>query len=448
VTSEAEIAASGVARAQPASLRGIYKWYVVFLLFLAYASNMADRQVVGILAEPVRRELHLLDWQMGFLAGPAVAFFYAILGIPCAYVADRVNRVRFLSVCLAVWSGLTILGGVALNFVQLALTRVGVSIAEAGGTPCSSSIIADYFSPEQRPRAMGFFASASSVGVFISFAIGGIVSETFGWRGAFVAAGLPGVVLGLMVFLTVREPQRGAADDLPAEALAQPLFATIRHLWSIGLYRRVVIAGACVASCVLVINSWGPSFIIRKFHVGAGEVGLLLGGGLGLMGGVSIALGGIICAALLKRGIHAPLRFAGLMQLIAMPCLFFAITTDDYRLAILGFSLAYGVQHFYTPMFWVVAQNYAPTNMRAMAAALGILIAALVGQGVTPLVIGVLSDAMRQSLGARSLQSALLMLPVLSILAAFLYFRTAALARAAAPGIPRHDKGATIGEPA
>jgi len=419
-----ETAAAGEAQA-PSGLRAIYRWYVVFLLFLAYASSVADRQVVGILAEPVQRELHLLDWQMGFLTGPAVAFFYALLGIPAAYVADRAHRVRFLSACLVVWSGLTMLGGVALNFAQLALTRAGVSISEAGGTPASSSIIADYFPPRERPRAMGFFASAASIGVFVSFAIGGVVSERFGWRGAFFAAGLPGVILALLFLLTVREPQRGATDDLVAEAHAQPLLATIRRLLGITLYRRVTLNGACVASCILVVNAWGPAFIIRKFHVSTGAVGVLLGSGLGLMGGACIALGGFICATLLKRGIQAPLRFVGAVQIIAIPCLLFAITVDDYRLAILGFSLAYGLQHFYVAVFWLVAQNYVPTHMRAMAGALGILIAALIGQGVTPLVVGALSDALRQSLGDRSLQSALFLLPVLSLLAGYLYFRTA-----------------------
>jgi len=413
----------------PAAGHAVYRWYVVLLLFLAYACSVADRQVVGILAEPVRRELHLHDWQMGFLTGPAVAFFYALLGIPCAYVADRTHRVRFLSACLAVWSVLTMLGGVAVSFAQLALTRVGVSISEAGATPCSSSIIADYFTPRERPRAMGFFASAASIGVFISFAIGGAISERFGWRGAFVAAGVPGAVLSLLFLMTVREPRRGATDEVGADVRTLSIIATIRHLWGIGLYWRVVTAGACVASCILVMNSWGPSFIIRKFHVGAADVGLLLGAGLGLTGGVCIAVGGLICSALLKRGVQAPLRFVGVMQILAIPCLLFAIRTPDYHLAIIGFSLAYGVQHFYAPMFWVVAQNYAPTDMRAMAAALGILIAALVGQGVTPLVIGVLSDALSASLGARSLQSALLLLPALSTIAAVLYFRTAARVR-------------------
>lgn len=403
-------------------------WLVLAVLALIYVCNVADRLLLSILAQSIKTELQLSDWQIGLLVGPAIAFFYAILGIPMAYVADRVNRVRFLAFCLALWSLFTAAGGLARTALQLALTRIGVSAVEAGGSPASSSILADYFPARSRPTAMGIYAGASAIGVVVSFAVGGILNAAFGWRWTLAAAGVPGLLLALLLPALVREPARGSQDHSAAgQALPRlpprALFASIIQLWRLRFYRQVSIAAGVCNFCFTVIITWSPSLVMRKFSTTSDHTGLSLGIGLAICGSAAAIVAGRVTSALAKSGMAKPLRISAWLQLCSAPLMLGALLTPNLPLCVALICLAYGFQTFFVPIYWSVSQSHVPPNQRALATALTLLAIAIGGHGVAPPVIGALSDLFRPSMGKASLEVAIGVGLSVNLVAAWLFLR-------------------------
>jgi predicted MFS family arabinose efflux permease len=210
--------------------RGWYRHYVLFVLMLVYVANFIDRQVLSILLEPIKREFGVSDSVLGLLAGPTFAIFYATIGLPLAYAADRMNRRNIIAASLAVFSVMTALCGLAAQFWQLALARIGVGIGEAGTSPQSHSMIADLYRPDERVGALTVLGIAPFIGIAIALLAGGWISQHYGWRTAFLIAGLPGVALALLVVLTIGEPARGASENLAA-AHPPRIGETLRFLW-------------------------------------------------------------------------------------------------------------------------------------------------------------------------------------------------------------------------
>ena len=190
-----------------------YRYYVLALLTLGYVFNFVDRQVMTILLEPIKAEFGATDTQMGLLSGLAFALFYATLGLPVARLADRWSRTKVLSISMTTWSAVTALCATATGFWHLALLRVGVGIGEAGGTPPSQSLLADYFAPERRAFAQGILATAPNIGILVGLFGGALIAEAFGWRTVFLVFGIPGVALALLIYLTVREPEKVARPE-------------------------------------------------------------------------------------------------------------------------------------------------------------------------------------------------------------------------------------------
>lgn len=405
-------------------------WYVVALLFGVYLMNMADRQIVGILAQDIKRDLTLTDAQLGFLSGPAIGLFYALLGIPMAYAADRIHRVRFIAACLAIWSFFTILGGRVTSFVQLALTRVGVSVAEAGASPSSVSLIADLFPAERRGTAMAVWTSASTVAIFVSFAIGGVVNEMLGWRNTFLAAGIPGLLLALLMVATVREPVRGASDAVTAPKAEAGLFASIALLWRIRPFRQMVFAVSLCNFCVFAMLSWAPSHAMRSFDLESGAVGGVMGTGIALAGGTMMVLSGIVTDWLNRGGLHRAALLVAVMMGVSATAFAIALMADDFTTFSIFFLMGYAALMTNPPVSWVILARYSPPEMRAMATAVQLLLIALTAMVPAPLVIGQASDLLRPAYGDASLGYALLIAPVAVVLAALQWAQTAATIRA------------------
>jgi MFS family permease len=198
---------------EAAARPSVRRYYVLGLLTLIYALNFLDRTIFNVLIEPIKKEFALSDTTMGLLAGFGFVLFYSLLGIPIARLADRFNRRNIDSIALAFWSAMTVFCGMAQSVTTLALARIGVGIGESGGTPASQSIIADLFSKNERPRALGIYAIGTYLGVFLGYFIGGYVNQHYGWRMAFYTAGLPGIALAAVLWLTMSEPKRGAMAE-------------------------------------------------------------------------------------------------------------------------------------------------------------------------------------------------------------------------------------------
>ena len=249
------------------------RWYVLAVLTVVYALNIADRFSISTLIEPIRLELQLSDSGIAFLTGVALALFYVTVGLPIAALADRANRRNILAIAIAVWSGMTALCGLAQNYSQLLLARFGVGIGEAGGTPPSTSILADKFPAAQRPMALTIFALGACLGAWLGSSVAGAAAERGGWRAAFLVLGIPGLIAALIVSLTVREPRRGQLDAASASLRAGTLAASLRF---IATQRSAVhlLAGGSVAT----LWSWGlmwwtPAFLQRLHHMTVGQAG-------------------------------------------------------------------------------------------------------------------------------------------------------------------------------
>ena len=254
-----------------------HRWYVLAVLFAVYTVSYLDRQILVILAEPIKREFYLKDWQLGFLTGTAFALFYATLGIPIARLADRWHRVNILAASLAIWSAMTSLCAFSASFLQLAAVRIGVGIGEAGGSPPSVSLLSSYFERHERATAMAIYSLGTTVGILCGFVIGGWVGQVYGWRAAFLVAGLPGVALSQALKLTVTEPRSRIPGGFVSHANAPGVLETVRVLASSRAGR--LLNGAAVAASITFngFMAWLPVYMIREFSLTTREVGTKIG---------------------------------------------------------------------------------------------------------------------------------------------------------------------------
>jgi MFS family permease len=190
----------------------IQRWYVLLMMVLVYTLSIADRYVISTVLEPIRLELQLSDSGIAFLTGVSLALFYVVLGFPISWLIDRSNRRNIIAFCVIAWSVMTTACGLSRNYLQLLLSRIGVGIGEAGGTPGANSIISDYFPASKRPMALTVFSLGAPIGAWIGADIAGVVNDHYNWRTVFLVLGIPGVIIGLLIFFTVREPRRGQLD--------------------------------------------------------------------------------------------------------------------------------------------------------------------------------------------------------------------------------------------
>lgn len=246
-------------------------YFVLGLLILIYTFNILDRQIVSILAQPIKADLGLSDTQLGLLTGLAFAFFYSIFGIPVGWLADRYGRVRIMACACIVWSVFSTACGFAQNFAQLTVARMGVGVGEAGGAPPSYSLISDYFPPERRAMAIGLFSFGAPLGILIGTALGALVAEEFGWRAAFYVVSLPGVAIALILWLVVKEPRAGRLDAVPSAAVGA-LAPAIGRFFANPVLWRVSLAGGLSSFVTYGLLNWLPSFLMRSKGMELGEV--------------------------------------------------------------------------------------------------------------------------------------------------------------------------------
>jgi len=277
------------------------RWGVLTVLFFVYLTSSVDRLIVSIAGEPIKNEFGLTDWQLGVLNGLAFSLLYAGLGLPLARLADRGNRVTIITVCLAIWSGMTALCGLALNFTQLVLCRLGVGVGEAGCLPASHSLISDYFPRSQRTTALAIFGIGLPLGGMIAMGAGGMIIDWFGWRRAFVLLGLPGLLLVLVTRLLIQEPP-GSGDETRGHAVGSAhggayedtLLHTLLFLARSAAARNILIGMTLATFFSSPASSFIAPYMARSFGLSYLHIGLILG--IALMGGIALStfLGGII----------------------------------------------------------------------------------------------------------------------------------------------------------
>ncbi|HAD83629.1 MAG TPA: MFS transporter [Brevundimonas sp.] len=426
---EAAKAQAGTVEAQTASPG--YRYYVLGILILIYMLNFLDRQIIGILAAPLKAEFNLSDSQFGLLGGLAFALLYSTLAIPIAWLADRFSRVWIMTGALTLWSGFTALCGLAGGFGSLFLCRMGVGIGEAGGVAPAYSLIADYFPKSQRARALAAYAFGIPLGMAAGTLVGGLLAATYGWRTAFIVVGVLGVLVAPVLRLTVKDPRRGGLDIEPDAAAAAPVEtpkappfkAVVRTLAPKPSFWLLAFGAASSSVCGYGVAAWLPSFFMRSFGLTLSQTAWYYSA-IVLVGGVAgIWLGGAMADRLGRTSKGAYPLTPAIAFLISVPCFILAMNSGAVvgavmpgsdpngfaalALAFLIFLIPTGLNLTWLGPITAAVQHLASPTMRTTASALFLLINNLLGIAVGIYYFGWMSDMLRPTFGEESLRWAI-----------------------------------------
>ena len=417
----------------PAKSGAGYRSYVLFLLTCVSIMNYVDRALIGILSPAIKQDLQLSDWELGLLKGMAFAVFYTLLSIPIARLADKHNRVSIVGLALATWSGFTVVSGLVVNLVQLALARFAVSIGEAGGTAPMHSIISDYFPKDMRAKALAIVGMGVPLGAGLGFLAGGGISQVYGWRVAFIAMGLPGIILAVLLTLTVREPVRGAHDNaMGADAFSGPqasgftlFLSALKHLWAIPTWRLIVIAVAAATFSSAATGAWIVDLFARAhpdYQIGIVLAVLGLSIGIGFTGGTF--LGGWLVERLsvANKAMYGIVPAAALA--VNVPATLIWIWFDDPVMALIMQSVGAATVGFYFGPCYALIQSLAPVSIRTMSTAIFFLIVNIIGLGLGPTLVGAVSNLLAPAYGdAVGLRVGLTLVTLTSAYSAFVFWR-------------------------
>lgn len=405
-----------------------YRNYVVALIWLVLLLRFVDLQIIAVLLESIKKEFNFSDTQLGLLSGIAFALFYATLGVPIAWLADRYNRRNIIAVAIGVWSFMTALCGMATGFVSLFLARVGVGVGEAGGMPPSYSLISDYFSPAKRGTIFALLNSSVPLGVFVGFMVGGWVNEYHGWRAAFMVVGVPGVLVALLIRFTLREPPRGFSDNRKSPITALRFKDTLKYLLHLRSYRHIVLATSIITLGAIGSGIWIPSFFIRIHGMGIAEVGTWLAFIYGGGGAIGTMLGGVLADGLSRRTGDQRwyMWLCAIATICILPFAFFVYLWPNPVQALMVHIGTTILMHMFMGPAYGTVQNLAGVQLRAMAAALNLLFVNLIALGLGPLFIGMASDYFNAQFGVNALRYSILTVVVIAFSWASVHFYLAA----------------------
>jgi predicted MFS family arabinose efflux permease len=420
-----------------------YRYYVLIMVTVVSMVNIADRLIMSILMEDIKAEFHLSDTQVGLLVGLAFALFYALMSFPIARWADVGNRKNILSLAVILWSGMTALCGAAVGFYSLFFARLGVGVGEAGGSPPAYSLIADYFKPSERARAMGVYMVGAALGTGGGLIIGGILGEMLGWRTTFLVLGIPGVLLGLLFFFTVKEPQRGRLDAGEAkDKQAKDINKTLKSLAANPVFIRISVSFAMLTMIGYAMAFWLAPIMLRNFDVSLGKVGLYLGLTYIAAGIPAPLIGGYLTDYMAKRDARWLAWVPAIAIVIVSVALWFCVMADSFEVFLSFFVLAYFVFMIPQGASLSLLQSSLGAGERAVGASFALIINSLIGAALGPLLVGMLSDAMAADYGVKSLNYALIIVSIgASIIGSIFYLWTArAMSAELVPDIEPDDE--------
>lgn len=398
------------------------RWYSLGILVLIYATMHMDRQIVTLLLEPIRLEFGLSDSQLGFLAGMSFAISFAVAGIPLGMLIDRLPRVRLLAGLMTIWSGLTLLCAFAGSYAALVAARIGIGAAESGGSPASSSLIGDLFGRKERPLAFGIYHTGTQIGSIIGFAAAAIVAQMYGWRAAFLLAGLPGLLLMIVLLSSVREPRRGgmdapaARDSKPQQAVVAAKFGeTLRFIWSqraqVHVFTGIVIAMSVTSG----LSAWLAPMMMRGYGVSLKTAGLAMAFGISSCGVLGALSGGWLASKLGARNPANLPRLTAFAMFLTVPPVVIGILSDHFAVTVGGFALQHFANSMIVAVGFVLALELTQTRMRGTTMALLLVLTNMFGYGLGPQIVGWLSDGMRPAFGADALPYAMVMLAMANL---------------------------------
>jgi len=418
-----------------------YRTLVLSMLVLVYAFNFLDRQIIGILAEPIKAEFGLSDKQMGLLLGPSFAILYAVLGVPIAWLADRKSRAWIMTIALALWSGMTALCGVAGSFTQLFMARIGVGVGEAGGVAPAYSLISDFTPPEKRGRALAAYSFGIPIGSAIGIIFGGVISTILDWRWAFIIVGLMGIAIAPIFRFIVREPARGHYD--PPSSNIKP--ASIKQVGQTIFKKRsfwFMSFGAASSSMMgYGLFGWMASYLVRSFGDELPEffswlpswmlpetptpvlyAAYFYGTIILLSGILGMWLGGSLSDKFGNKSKRAYVLVPTIAFAIILPFYILGLISNNLLVVFFALMIPTGLGLVWLGPVLAAIQGIAPPNMRASAAALFLLINNLIGIALGPFLIGVISDSLSVKYGDESLRYSILAGTIFYVIAAMLLY--------------------------
>ncbi len=409
-----------------------YALFVASFLALVYTFNFMDRQIMSVLQEPIRRELGLSDTQLGLLTGLSFAIFYTAFGIPVAWLSDRTRRVGIMAVACGIWSLATAGCGLARSFAQLAVARVLVGAGEAGGSPPSYSLISDYFPPSRRGTGLAIYSLGVPIGSALGVALGGWVAASHGWRAAFVAVGLPGLLLAALMPIVVREPRRGGLDA-PSEGVAEragaaSLVQAIRAFLADPILVRTAISSGLSAFAGYAMLSWNPSFLARVKGMQLSEIAHYYSLIIGVTGLIGTFAAGWLVDRLGRRDRRWYAWLPAIAFGLGLPAFLGLLWAPSWPVA-LGFITVLGLLgNMYLAPALAVVQNAAAPSRRGVAGATLLFLLNLIGLGGGPLFVGWISDMAHARGAAQPLLTAYAaLLPVMMLTIAAHLFTARAL---------------------
>jgi MFS transporter, Spinster family, sphingosine-1-phosphate transporter len=395
------------------------KNYVLAVLTIILMFNYVDRLALGVMLQDIKVDLQLSDTQLGVLSGIAFALFYSVMGVPIARWADRGNRVTIISLTAALWSAAVALCGMAGSFLQLLFIRVGVAVGEAGCIPPAFSLMADYFTRAERPRAAAIYGMGAPLSFVVGYFLAGWLNEFYGWRITFMVLGLPGLILAALARFTLREPRLNAVTPAGAESSAaamtsaadQPSFKHVcATLWANETFCNLLLCLSVIAFFNYGILQWQPSFFIRSYGMETGEIGTWLAVTYGIGGLAGTYLGGELASRhaasneqLQLKAMAFTIAGAGIISVVVY------LSSNQYWAFALTGLYALGLSTINGPLYATI-QTLVPERMRAVSFALVFLSSNLIGMGLGPMATGAMSDAFRPWAGEESLRYALLMM--------------------------------------
>ncbi|WP_447726574.1 spinster family MFS transporter [Sphingomonas koreensis] len=400
--------------------------YSLGFLTLISVFNYLDRSLLGLAIPQIKAEMHLSDTVMGLVSGLAFVLFYSIMGVPIAWAADRYSRRNIVAIGFAFWSMMTMLTGWVSNIWQLAIARFLMGAGEACGLAPSNSMTADLFRAERRPLVFSIFATAASIASILFFPIAGWVGQHYGWRVMFIVAGIPGIALALLFFLTVKEPVRGASDKRRQQnADRQPFLVSLRFLLGSRAYLALLAGATLMGLNVFASAVWTPTFLTRVHGLSLGEIAATIGPVRGFFGITGVLLGGFLIDRLGRKSPRWRMTFPALACILAGPAeACFAL--GDTRPVWLG---AYAASGFLLlihqgPVFAAVV-TVADVRMRAVATAILLFCSAMFGQAVGPLIVGVMNDALASSYGDHAIRYSMLFIAGTAVLGGLMFLLAA-----------------------
>lgn len=408
-----------------------YRNYVLFILTLVYAFNFIDRQIIGILSPFIKADLGLDDAQLGWLKGIYFALLYTVMGIPIAWLADRYSRVNIIAISLTLWSGFTAASGLAANYMQLAIARIGVGIGEAGGSPPSHSIISDLFPKEKRAGALAIYSLGIPFGVMLAFFASAFFLQggSADWRTVMYSVGIPGILLAVLLKLTVKEPKRTATLAVDEAQVAKPsVKSSLKILLKIPTWWGMALGISFGSFGNYAISTWIIDYYVRAF-AGLDITQLLIVFGIinGTAYALGVWLGGYIADRWGKTNKKAYALLPAIALIIGVPAFYVSLQVQYLWLSVGLMALLLFTSGSYLGPSFAMAQTLAPLNVRAMSTALFFFVLNIIALGGGPTLTGIISQALVPSLGeTEALRQSLLYLvvPYALSIAVFLWTST------------------------